>query len=316
MKEKCVSVVIPIYNSELYLEKCVNSIINQTYKNIEIILVDDGSTDMSLDVCKKLQKKDDRIKIISTVNRGVANARNNGIENSNGEFLIFVDSDDYINEKLIEKCINNIDKYQKCDVVCYNIVRFNRNSNTGKEKEFVKNIKKDRKFLKKMIMKEKINSPCNKLYRMDIINRFNIRFNTDLFVAEDLLFNIEYFDVISYVLILNEDLYYYYYNCNSVTNNFNYDKYNNLMYVNDIALEKYKNDNVIFNSWMYIRMKNIIYILRKMYFSDFSNEEIIEHIEEIKKKNYIILNTKNRMKIPYKLFNIMPMKFLINMIRK
>lgn len=106
MKEIKISFIVPIYNVEEYLERCLDSICNQTYQNIEIILVNDGSTDKSEEICKKYLLKDKRIKYIKKNNGGVSSARNVGIENTTGEYICFVDSDDYINEKFAEIFLN------------------------------------------------------------------------------------------------------------------------------------------------------------------------------------------------------------------
>ena len=99
MIEKLISVIVPVYNVESYLEKCVDSIRNQTYKNLEIILVDDGATDNSGVLCDKIAKKDDRIKVYHKENGGLSDARNYGVKKATGEFIGFVDSDDYIDIK-------------------------------------------------------------------------------------------------------------------------------------------------------------------------------------------------------------------------
>ena len=104
-----ISVVVAIYNVEKYLEKCIQSIIFQTYKNIEIILVNDGSTDNSLNICKKYKSEDSRIIIINQENQGVSVARNNGIDRASGEYILFVDGDDYLRTDIIEKLLNNAD---------------------------------------------------------------------------------------------------------------------------------------------------------------------------------------------------------------
>ena len=104
----CISVIVPIYNVEEYLGRCIESIINQTYQNIEIILVDDGSTDNSLSICKEYAIKDRRINIIHKENAGVSSARNIGLKKSKGEFVTFVDSDDYVKLTCFEKMIRGI----------------------------------------------------------------------------------------------------------------------------------------------------------------------------------------------------------------
>jgi glycosyltransferase involved in cell wall biosynthesis len=102
MKDK-ISIVVPIYNVELYLNKCIESLINQSYKNIEIVLVDDGSPDKCPEICDTWKKKDERIKVIHKKNGGLSDARNFGISNSTGKYICFVDSDDYVNKDYIKK---------------------------------------------------------------------------------------------------------------------------------------------------------------------------------------------------------------------
>ena len=98
-----VSVIIPVYNVQKYLLKCVESVINQTYTNIEIILIDDGSKDTSGKICDEIAEKDQRIRVIHTENRGVSAARNMGLSFAVGEFVTFVDSDDTVNSKFVEE---------------------------------------------------------------------------------------------------------------------------------------------------------------------------------------------------------------------
>lgn len=105
-----VSIILPIYNVEKYLEKCVNSVINQTYQNIEIILVDDGSKDSSGRICDELVESDNRIKVIHKKNGGLASARNAGYEVATGEYLMYIDSDDVIKNDIAEKCVSAMEK--------------------------------------------------------------------------------------------------------------------------------------------------------------------------------------------------------------
>lgn len=112
-----VSIIVPIYNSEKFLYSLLNNLIQQTYKNIEIILVDDGSTDNSLKICNEFKKNDNRIKILSKENEGVSVTRNKGIDVATGEYITFLDSDDTLNSKYIEELVNNID--ENCLVRCF-----------------------------------------------------------------------------------------------------------------------------------------------------------------------------------------------------
>jgi len=120
---KKVSVIVPIYNVEKYLEKCLISITHQSYKDIEIILVNDGSTDGSLSICQKYEKIDTRIHLINKSNGGLSSARNAGIDFSSGEYLVFIDSDDFIHLKMIEYMLTSIMK-DKTDICICNIQDF------------------------------------------------------------------------------------------------------------------------------------------------------------------------------------------------
>ena len=106
MDKDLISIIVPIYNVEKYIKKCIDSIINQTYTNLEIILVDDGSPDNCGKICDKYKEKDDRIKVIHKKNGGLSDARNAGIDIATGEYITFIDSDDYVAENYIEVLYN------------------------------------------------------------------------------------------------------------------------------------------------------------------------------------------------------------------
>ncbi len=127
-----VSIVLPIYNVEKYLDRCMQSIINQTYSNIEIIMVDDGSTDSSGKLCEKWKEKDSRISVIHKNNEGLGLARNTGIENANGEYICFFDSDDYIDLDTIE-CLYNAAKNDDSEVVTFGFKTVNCDGNIIRE---------------------------------------------------------------------------------------------------------------------------------------------------------------------------------------
>ena len=165
-----VSIIVPIYNVEQYLRECIDSIINQTYKNLEIILVDDGSPDNCGQICDEYAKKDDRIKVIHKQNGGLSSARNAGLDIATGEYISFIDSDDKISEKFIEYLYNLCGKYNT-DISMCSLQRFNENVEFKHEGEL--DIKEEItiKSKKEMVMgmngKESISSVvvCNKLYK-------------------------------------------------------------------------------------------------------------------------------------------------------
>lgn len=116
--EKLISIIVPVYNVEKYLQKCIESLLNQTYKNIEIILIDDGSTDKSGEICDRYAKTDERIRVVHKKNAGVAAARNDALDMVNGDYITFVDSDDFINEEYCEIFINTLVKNDADIAIC------------------------------------------------------------------------------------------------------------------------------------------------------------------------------------------------------
>ena len=116
--EKKVSVIIPVYNVEKYLKECIQSVLRQTYKNLEIILVDDGSKDNSGNICDEYAKRDERIKVIHKKNGGLSDARNAGIDICTGEYIAFLDSDDFIEEDMYEFLVKNLEKAKADISIC------------------------------------------------------------------------------------------------------------------------------------------------------------------------------------------------------
>lgn len=204
--EKLVSVIVPIYNNERDLKRCVDSIVNQTYKKIEIILIDDGSTDNSASICDEYMKIDNRIKVIHKKNGGVSQSRNFGLKESTGKKIIFVDSDDYIANNYIERLMT----YEKLDLV---ISGYFTVSDKGKKQYMVKNSKyMDKKdILKDLTRKNEINFysvPYLKLFDKNIIDKNNIRFNEQIEYGEDTCFVYEYISKIENLQFINEALYF------------------------------------------------------------------------------------------------------------
>lgn len=220
-----VSIVIPMYNSEKTIYRCLESVCNQTYKNLEIIIVDDGSIDNGSYIVQEIQKKDVRVKYYYQDNRGPSLARNKGIELSRGEFLVFVDADDTIVESMVEEFLD-IKENEKVELVIANRIGIRKN-----KKGLSRNIKEIQE--KKLSSKESIkkdffgllNSGCintiwGKLYNLDIIKRQKIRMEDDLDMGEDLQFNLSYIKEISSIYVLNKPLYIYYQNDSYLTNKF------------------------------------------------------------------------------------------------
>lgn len=135
MKEPKVSVIVPVYNVAPYLSQCLDSLVNQTYRNLEIIVVDDGSTDESGDICEQWKERDNRIKLIHKANAGLGEARNTGLEHVTGEYVGFVDSDDYVDRTMYEKMVEAALKHD-ADVVQCNYNRFFNDGSVKKKGDF------------------------------------------------------------------------------------------------------------------------------------------------------------------------------------
>ena len=205
MKKVKVSIVIPVYNATKYLAKCLDSVINQSYKDIEIVLVNDGSTDNSGQICDSYAKKDKRIIVFHQNNTGVSIARNNGINNSHGEYVIFIDSDDLIHPEYIQKLVNNVnnDILPVCQIEKFQSEVSFLNYNKEEVMELDKN------HFVELCKMSLLNTPCCKLYDLDIIKKNKINFKPNLSLGEDLLFNLDYLKYINKIIVIKQKLYYY-----------------------------------------------------------------------------------------------------------
>ena len=188
--ENLVSVIIPIYKVEKYIDECIESIVRQTYSNLEIILVDDGSPDRCPQKCDEWSIRDNRIKVIHKKNEGVSCARNTGIENSNGKYIVFIDGDDVININMIKILYENMRKKNADMSVCglktfknMETIDINKKVTTNNLSFYNDKDKFDNLFNSKIGMSV---VPCNKLYKREIFKdiRFpNVKFHEDVFIA-------------------------------------------------------------------------------------------------------------------------------------
>lgn len=292
--KKLISIIIPIYNSEKYIKKCINSVIEQSYKNIEIILVNDGSTDNSLEICKSYKKIDSRIRIINQKNKGTAAARNVGIKKSKGEYICFVDSDDEIKSNYVEYLLYLINK-NDCDIA---IASYTVKS--GK-KEYDLGIGYSEKIInQKECLQLLLNSKgftvslCSKLFKRNV---FDCIIFPEGYMYED--------DATIYEIILNcekisygnKSIYTYYVRNNSVmTSNFSNKRLILLKYADKMKsdiLSKYPELNE------FVEKKYISYnfsLLRQLVNSDLNkNQKEIKKriINFLKRKKWLVLFSKN-----------------------
>lgn len=202
-----ISIIVPVYNAEDRIEKCLISLINQTYNNIEIILINDGSTDNSLNICEQYKIKDNRIRIINKINGGVSSARNRGILESHGKYIVFVDSDDYVDSRMCEKMREAIIKNDSDLVIAsyYTIYEDEIMKHECLEKSYgsIEEMKEDFELI---YLDCFLNSPWNKLFKKDKIMDF---FNEDMHYFEDYYFNLIYIDKIKKIETIKEAFYYY-----------------------------------------------------------------------------------------------------------
>lgn len=218
MKNDKVSIIIPIYNVEKYIEQCLNSIIKQKYTNIEIILVDDGSQDNSGKMCDSYAKKDNRIMVIHKENGGVSSARNIGIQKANGKYITFVDSDDYIAENYIEELYNEI-KTKDADISICGTIDVDEEGKYINKSIGYENIINSSEALKELLNEKYYKSVVwAKMYKKNIIK--NIKFNEDIAIAEDLDFLFKALCIANSVAVnTKKNTYYYRLRENSATTN-------------------------------------------------------------------------------------------------
>lgn len=210
-----VSIIVPIYNVSEYLEKCIMSLINQTYKNIEIILVNDGSTDNSLDICKKYETEDKRIVVLNKINGGLSDARNYGIERAKGKYITCVDSDDYVTDDYVEFMYNNLKKDDADISICKHIVLFDNNTqiSTATHKKYILNPKDT---LEMLLYDEDMDvSAVAKLYKKELFEGIKYP-KGQLF--EDAATTYKLIDKASKITFESEGKYFYIIRQDSITN--------------------------------------------------------------------------------------------------
>lgn len=206
-----VSLIVPFYNTEMYLEECIKSITNQDYKNIEIILVDDGSNDNSKNIADDFEKKDKRISVYHQSNSGVSTARNFGIKKSKGEYIGFIDADDYLDENYVSYFIGLIKK-EKADIaITPSIRKFNETNKNNKEE--IENdyldIWSGMRATKEILYYNVVVSPFNKLFSRNLIEKNNLSFNVELAFGEDFNFVVDCFQRANKVVVGHSILYNY-----------------------------------------------------------------------------------------------------------
>ena len=202
-----VSIIVPVYNVEEYLKRCLDSLVNQTLSDIEIICVNDGSTDGSAQILEEFAQKDNRIKVTSQINSGVSEARNVGVKQATGEFIGYVDPDDFIEPDFYEKLYNSA-KENDCDIACSSVIREN-----NKKKKVL--IKYDKQIIAKDV-KEKfelahIPEHCyiwNKIYKREKLKNSGITFRREM-VYEDMIYTPDVVEELGDLVVVPDVWYHY-----------------------------------------------------------------------------------------------------------
>ncbi|EJR53265.1 hypothetical protein IIM_02629 [Bacillus cereus VD107] len=208
-----VSVIIPVYNAEKYITHCIESLLNQTIQECEFIFVNDGSKDRSQQIIEKYQKDDYRIKLINQENQGVSIARNAGLYVVKGEYVGFVDADDYIEKDMYEVLYHSAKK-SNCDVVisnfrseiegCEVLTKYSFPINIVLKKEYI-----EQEILPYFLRSDNLNTAVNKIYRTNLIKEHNLKFPEGVMLGEDGFFNIEFFSYATNMKYVDYTGYYY-----------------------------------------------------------------------------------------------------------
>ena len=214
-----ISIIVPVYNVERYLRQCIDSILAQTYKDFELLLIDDGSPDNSGTICDEYAKKDPRIRVFHKPNGGVSTARNLGIDNARGEYISFIDADDYVEPNFLEEMLNAMNRYN-ADLVCCGTWesvkpdgRYACIMKTDKDKKFTRN-----EMLIEVLAPDSCGgAPFNKLYKASIIKSNQIKFPEDMKYWEDSSFAIKYTLHCTQTAYISNVLYHYVANDTSAT---------------------------------------------------------------------------------------------------
>ena len=227
MKEPLISVVVPVYNVSNYIKKNFDTLKNQTYKNIEIIFIDDGSTDNSGNICESFKKEDNRVKVIHKKNEGLGLARNTGIQNASGDYILFIDSDDFMHIEMIEKLYKRIEETHSDTSYCGYFEYYSDSNILPKPAMYDNKVFKDKSIISTVLLDMIASTPSEKrdsllsmsvwhaIYSMNIIKNNHILFPSEReFISEDIVFDIAYLKKAKKISYISEPLYYY--RCNNI----------------------------------------------------------------------------------------------------
>lgn len=295
MEQETVSIIIPVYNAEAYLDRCLAGVTGQTYQNLEVILVDDGSYDSSFKICQKYQDRDRRIQLIKKKNEGVSKARNIGIQMSSGKYLLFVDADDEIDKTYVEVLAKHM-KDNELAICAY--------ARQGKERKSIVYqqdgaVSRETLFLH-TFCSNLIGGACwNKMFSAELIRRYKLQFEVSISMGEDMLFLGEYYRVCKKVIYLPECLYCYKRNADSVMQQsyqkkrFDSQKASCLYAVSKLS-ELYRNDTENIRSCIaYRTVRTSLWLLYQMICCRYYEKGLLLSIQKLIRHNYFRYRRNN-----------------------
>lgn len=325
-KQPYFSIIVPVYNSEKYLEKCLGSIQDQSFTDFEVIVVDDGSTDSSGMIGDVFQDKDDRFVVIHNSNQGVSAARNVGLENANGLYVLFVDSDDWIDKKTLSIIRKICNEYNDPDIVAFNYYEYTELSDEEHKRSYFnfsecRIYKHDNAieregidYLQNSILAPRLAPMDNSLYSMGVpwgkaysralLSGSGVRFDESLVLNEDVVFNIKLFQICKCIVYICDALYHYRIYGSSSMGKLNMDYTKSvserlkLIYEYESMRNEYKNLDAAFEEKKYRLLIECLYYLKK---TDKNNESIILKKNVYKlvlatfKNNYFSIKDKLRL---------------------
>ena len=318
MESSDISIILPVYNAENIIDRTINTIEKQTYNKYELIIINDGSTDNTREICLKHSQKNNKIKYIEIENNGVSNARNLGISKAKGKYICFIDSDDEYDLKFIEKMIQHISD-EKLIVCAYDRI----NENNGNIREIkvdksinTKPIKQQIEILQSNLL---FNQVWNKIYLKKIIQESNIKFDKNLSIGEDYVFNIEYIKNIKNIEYIDEVLYKYYTKTSGLSllkrDNKLKIKLENWKKNKNLYIEKGWNLEYLYNQYIQICLAGISkFVFHKKFKENIENNIIDKNqfMEIIEKSN----NKKNRIISKIFLNNRVLILYLLGVVSK
>lgn len=299
MKSPLISIIVPVYNVNLYLNRCVESILNQSFENYEICLIDDGSTDGSELQCDLYATKyEDKVRVVHQKNQGLGGARNTGIRLARGDYLFFVDSDDYISESCLQLLADEINR-RKPDLLIFN---FEKVDESGRVKE----ISSDRfaKYEPGMYSSRVENkkelllsfpSACNKIFKRSLFINYNIWFPSKVWY-EDIRTVLKVYQVADRIFYLNQTIYYYVERTGSITNNLNVEKNKEIIEAFYDIIEYYQSHGIYkqyYSELEYIAIRHLYIAASLRVLNITIDNEIIDCFKYFMKENFPLYK-KNR----------------------